>query len=188
MARYLLGAGMIVRLSVLAFGALAVLATACGDRTEGADDRGANEAAPAIISEGVFHLGEPGGVEPTINVELRSDRTFDWRTDPGRYGDWTPGGSGIWSQAGALITLRPRESDRSMLFSPTLGAALHPTSFVVEANLRVAGSGTLVTASVKEDNGETWSPPSGVDARQVTWERGRACTTVGRSNGCLEGR
>jgi hypothetical protein len=34
-----------------------------------------------------------------------------------------------------------------MLFSPTLSTALYPTSFVVEANFHVAGSGTLVTAS-----------------------------------------
>jgi hypothetical protein len=179
---------MVVRLSVLLVGALAILATACGGHAEGSDESGASEPSPAVISEGVFHLGEAGGVEPTVNIELRRDGTFGWRTDPGRYGDWIPGGSGIWSQASGIITLRPSESDRSMPFSPTLSAALYPTSFVVEANLRVAESGTLVTVSVKKDSGETWSPPSGVDARQITWERGRACTTLGRSNGCLDGQ
>lgn len=136
-----------------------------------------------MVSQGTFHLGEAGGVEPTINVELAPGGTFSWSTDPGRYGDWIPSGSGVWAQAGGSITLRPRASEKSMSFSPTLGAALYPSS-VVEVSLRVVGSWSLVTSSVTRENGTTWSPPSGVDERQITWQRGLACTSSGRSNGC----
>jgi hypothetical protein len=172
------GAGMFPRQLALLASAIALLAVACADQSEESGGPG------AAIYGGTFHLGEAGGVEPTINVDLGTDGSFEWRTDPGRYGDWVPSGSGVWSQAGEIITLRPKSPDRSMPFSATLGSALYPSPNVVEANLHVVGSSALVTASVKKENGTSWSPPNGADARQITWERGRACTSSGRSNGC----
>lgn len=176
LARRVLCAGMIVRPSVVVVGALALVAAACGSEGE----------ESATIAGGVFHLGKSQGVEPTVNLELRSDHTFEWRTDPGRAGDWVPSDTGTWSQAGAIITLRPSGPVPTMAFSATLSTALYPTVSVIAADLRVAERGTLVTSAVKKEGGETWSPPDGVDAREITWERGRACTILGRSNGCIE--
>lgn len=185
MAQHLLGAGMLTRVSsfvVLAFG---ICAVACDGQEEDAQ-RGAGATAPPTISEGVFHLGKAGGVDPTINLELHRDHTFAWRTDPGPIGDWTPGGAGVWNQSDDVITLRPSASEPSMSFSPMLSAALSPSVFVVEANLRVVESRVLVTLSTKKDDGKAWTVPSTVDAQEITWKQGRACTTQGQSNGCRD--
>ena len=163
---------------------LSLAFVACGAAVEGSEREGSS--APAhVIAEGAFHLGEDGGVEPTINVELSSDGTFRWQTDPGRYGDWIPGGSGVWTQADGMIKLRPKAPELSMSFAPILNAALNPTSFVVEANLRVAPRGGLVTSSLTKESGETWTPASHLETEEITWQEGRACTLYGRSNGCI---
>jgi hypothetical protein len=129
---------------------------------------------------GAYHLGQAGGREPVVNLDVKADGTFAWRTDPALRGDFIPSGEGTWAARDGLVVLLPRTGD-TFFFAPVLEAALYPSTYR-EVRLAAGAADDLVTHSVVDADASTQR----IDpASSATWLRGRACSAYGTSSECV---